>query len=68
MAVVLVAPENPPADIGAAREALYTAFQFWLWSLGCGAMEDIESELREGRLGTMFQIWLRSRSRIPRSR
>ena len=68
MAGVLVAPENPPADIGAAREELYGTFQFWLWSRGCGTMEEIETALHNGRLSRIFQLWVRSRSQVPTPR
>lgn len=65
MAGILVAQRTAPADIGAAREALYGPFQLWLWSRGCGTMAEIETELREGRLTKVFQVWLRSRVRKP---
>lgn len=67
MAGILVRSRTAPADIGAAKEALYGPFQLWLWSRGCGSMEEIEAELRAGLLGQLFQVWLRERNpRRPR--
>jgi hypothetical protein len=51
----------PPADIGAAREALYGSFQIMMWCRGFGTMEEIEADLRAGRLGEPFRQWLNTR-------
>lgn len=67
MAALLVSSRAAPADIGAARDALYGSFQVWLWSRGCGTMEEIEVDLRAGRLGQVFQAWLRERAKRHRT-
>lgn len=51
-----------PADIGSARESLYAAFQIWLWTRGFGTLEEIESDLRGGRLSEPFRQWLQTRA------
>jgi hypothetical protein len=57
-------PARPaPADIGTARDVLYDSFQIWLWSRGAGTMDEIESDLRGGRLAEPFRQWLRTRTR-----
>ena len=62
MASLLVNNRRPaPADIGAAREALYGSFQIWLWCRGHGSMEEIEEDLRAGRLEGPFREWLGAR-------
>ena len=54
---------STPTDIGAAREVLYGSFQMWMWSRGVGTMDEIEADLRGGRLGEAFRQWLRARVR-----
>lgn len=56
---------SAPTDIGTARELLYGSFQIWLWSRGVGTMDEIECDLRGGRLKDVFYEWLRTRTRRP---
>jgi len=59
-------PSNAPADIGVARESLYGCFLLWMWTRGFGPMEEIEADLREGRLGDSFRQWLQTRGQRRR--
>ena len=63
-AIAQLRPVRPsPTDIASAREVLYGSFQIWLWSRGAGTMDEIECDLRSGRLNASFGQWLRTRAR-----